>query len=291
MDDDETTVVTSTVIAFAREHSIWLIGLVPVLIVGLDVLILSRGNSQILGYILRGMTVSTVIFGIFLPMVPVLFIIFLIPWLALVRFSSDYGIGWSSYTKLMVDMITFVVAFIVFAACPIQWIIVVLLIDLALGVTALISGKLRSRRRLHYGIEDDAGAPSEFLWIPLVLGTVLAVLVMDAARWAPYENVALEHGPTYAAQVLSTDSEWTVLLSADRRIVIAHTKDVASRQPCSWGFRAVQLLGESPLDFNRKPNPPCVEKIPTGIFPQPQKQVLTSVTSTPPNTTHPSPRP
>lgn len=274
--------------AFVREHSTWLIGLVPVLIVGLDLLFLARGNPQVLGYVLHGMSISTVVFGIFLPGAPLFLGLLLGYWLSGVRLKPDNRRSWSTYQKTWSDICAFMVALIIVVSSPISNLILVLVFVSIMVGMEIISNR-SSRIKAILDREDNTSSVAVYTFLSVTCA--LLVLMVNVSRWIPFENVSVEHGPIYTGQVLSSDGEWTVLLSAGRRIVILHTKQVASRQPCLTGSQLLHRLNASVIDFNMRPNPPCAERIPAIFNSPPQDPVDLSPTSTPPSTTHVMPPP
>ena len=239
------------------------------------------------------MTVGTVVLGIILPIIPVVLLGALGIWLTM-RFATNYGASWPSSTKLSVDGIALLTTFIVMVTCPIMWILLGILVGLVYGVAVPISNYVRRKNVLLYGVVNrrDDGPEQLTRWsIPLWILFFLLFLIVNAGGWLPVENVALKDGPIYTSQVLSTDHDWTVLLFA-RRIVILRSEDVKSRQPCSWGSHIMQLLYESPIDFNRKPNPRCAGPVTERLNPSsPPGPVIPTTTSVPATTTHHRPLP
>lgn len=256
-DDDDARMVR-----FIRDQPTWLIGLIPLLVVGLDVLIISHGNIQILGYIVRGMTVTTVVFGIFLPLVPAMLGLAALTYL-MVRWDPEIK-SEPRTTRVFSDLTAAIAAVIVFLTCAVQYVVILALLAIYfIGSAALRFAKRRSKSQNSFDSENSmSNSVKNSSWAALAIFYIISFTLLNSANWIPRENVGINHGNSYTAQVLSTDGEWTNLLTAAGRIVIVHTKDIVSRQPCSSGSHIAHVLNQSPVNLGSKLNPPCIEKVP-----------------------------
>lgn len=227
---------------FVREHLVWFLGLLPLLIACLRVLVASGGNTETLKALVQSLNVTALVLATLLP-----FASTVIVWALFVSALSKKRRSAANIKKGSGNIIGKWFAFIaaalmVWFTMPINYVVANISAVVVIVLFAIVSGLASRISKILVGLTG----------IGVLVLLVLAPFVV-AGIWLPSEHIKIKAETRdgsvirpeslQAGFVLSSDEVWTKYMDWDKRVHIVRSDDVLERQiddiERSWWHRSL----------------------------------------------------
>ena len=213
---------------FLRDHLVWVLGLVPLVLAALNILWISHGDSEVFAYLLQNLNLVALVLGTILPLISPAIVIISLVWLSHLTAMSEEErakspVGWKILSAIMIP---FGMLFM-----QLHFVILTAIVIILLFLYYLFQRGWNKRSQIRYGVDVHTNPllPPYFLVLALLLPMVSQAF--QGSGWIPYEVLHLKDRPV-SGQVLSADKEWTTFLDSSQHVQIVPTENVKSREPC-----------------------------------------------------------
>jgi len=217
---------------FARNHALWLLGLVPFAIAALKIFTISAGDLEVFGYLVQHLDLIGLVLSITLPLIPVLVFWVWVMWWDRRRLTpkanrSDLG-GWKYplTTVIGFSIIYMQTGYVVTSIVVLSYIV----------IGRLRLPKRNERELLRYGIDN------KLLWrsppidaVSLLIVIAVQALISVNTHWIPTEIITIKDQPPQLARVAEVNEVFITYLDDRNRIALVRSPDVLSREPCQQG--------------------------------------------------------
>ncbi|WAJ43542.1 hypothetical protein OK015_20380 [Mycobacterium sp. Aquia_216] len=236
---------------FARDHIIWILGLLPLVLAGIKLFAVSEGDPEVFRFLLRDLNVVQLVIATVVPFAPLVIFWTYVVWLDWIRRTPaavrnqvmpewlDQPI-WNAAMLIVLIMPTFQI-----------------LISIAI-LMFLFFRRRRARKKaeLRWGANHGQTlAPIYWSARGFLFGLVLQGLIGSSGSWFPAEAVKVRGSDVQAAYVISYDRDWTTVLDSHKKIKLYKTESVESRSACigdwTWLGRPITKV------FSSAPEPIC----------------------------------
>jgi hypothetical protein len=214
------------------EHRIWFWTLVPVGLVALRILIVSRGDSDTLRTLVQNLNVPAIFLATILPFVSlgvVLLFAFVLAgvwqqWLNRVRLAqAGKPLEWLKTLILGIVIILPFAAVLGWYAMPMKYLVAAGIMVAILALVFVISWRTKNFTRAFNTLSS--------LYMLFLLVAAVVVLLSQVGVWLPRERLTINGSPTGVVYVLSADDRWTKYLDEKHGIHIVPTDNVTHREP------------------------------------------------------------
>lgn len=237
---------------WSKGNLIWLLGLVPFLLVVANVLLLSNGDLATLRVLVRNADPVNVALSVLTPLVPLVLLMvachIIEEWVVVRRMPAEVGLG---------AIITGVAALMLMPFSRGSTLIVFAISFIALGIFV-------RRERRKFAAENRRSK----VFQPSITVIVAIIALLLGGPWMPRERIELQDKPPLAGYFLSTQDDWSTLLTEDGEVVIVPSDQVVTRVVCgtpNQGRTALAILRGS----SNKPGFDC-----SSTEPQPVSEPL-----------------
>ena len=213
---------------FIRRDLTWTLGLLPFVIAGLRVMVMSDGDGEVLDALLHNLNVTGLVLSTVLPCITMLSVWYLAGWFQFLRPKDMKSAQWtiSQGLWLMVAAVAFIVAQ-----------------ENSLS-TLLISGVFIAFQVI---LHRRASGRSVLAALPFFVASLLMVAMIHQSWWLPAEIIHVKGRDAEVGYVLATDPQWTTyLIGVNKVLRIDRTNLIESREPCttvtSWFERPIATL-------------------------------------------------
>lgn len=215
---------------FVRSNLPWLFGLIPVLVAALSIVVTTRGDPQIAGYVLQHVSILPLIISTTLPLIPPVIV-----WLLIGAYLQRLSM---TTEEREASLAIFQPAFMFAVAIPFIFAMQISWLALTSGtLLLLLIGRVAGRRK------EKPTTVSPSIIAASVLGAVVCAFLMKSDLWLPTEIITVNKQPPVTAQVIAYDGDWTTyLVPRTGEVQIVRTSEVSSRQPC---YMSISLLDKS----------------------------------------------
>jgi hypothetical protein len=204
----------------------------PFVVAAIDVLVVSRGDPEVLSYLLQNLGLLPLILSIVVPLIPLAILLALLAWFTERRLipkgereKLHYGLPW-----LMA-----IVASTVVSTITISYLFFVLTIAVNIEIRKYFTHQKSIKERLRYGA--DFPIPTTFhpgmsFFAFILLFYVFQTFSSLSANWLPNETVKTKGESAVSGQIFSSNTDWTIFRDVKNKMHIVRTADVESRQAC-----------------------------------------------------------
>jgi hypothetical protein len=244
--------VLETFKRFGRDNVVWILGFIPIVLAGIRLLTVSRGDSEVFLYLLQDLSVVQLILATVIPLVPLAAFWAWIAW-----------IDWQGRTprarqvEILPDWVDIPI-FIALAGIMLLMPVIQMIANVAILLIFWVIRRYRAKKYAPRLGSDRRQWEDPISWD--FRGYVLSVVVtsMTAATviWIPPESIKVKGADNpQTGIVLSYDSQWTTFLDRNKKINILNSSEIESRAACtadsSWVLKPIGRV------FADSPNPPC----------------------------------
>ncbi|MFC9980590.1 hypothetical protein [Gordonia sp. NPDC127522] len=232
-----------------QSHWPWVVGLLPFAFASIRLLIVSRGDSQIINELLQNLDVVGLLLSSVLPFVSPVFLWTMIFWSAarhlLKKQARKEGKTADFRIPSLYLLPLWVLALVVLYVATPSWLVLVNVALIAgLGVLLPSAKKSSKATNQNKGLVIGAASGALILGLAIVVAVVSLLLapVLFSSMWLPKERISLQTpgSSPVVGYVLSSDIQWTRLLTEGNTVLILRTKDIGERAVISsnqTGFR------------------------------------------------------
>lgn len=207
------------------EGSIWLWGLAPILFAALRVLMVSRGDSEVLRALVQNLNVTALVLSTLLPLAPIaafwIMLIGLVVRKMATRGQASKGVN-PVFTIFLV--LTFAVACF---AMPLRHLVYSTVFFVVIAFFAICAAVLHRMSMESAAKYVQKGAAAWVFGIPLA---ALVSLLVQSTMWLPKEQIVVADKHMSPVYILSSDERWTSYMGENHKVHLTPTRDITSRE-------------------------------------------------------------
>ena len=207
--------------------SLWVLGLIPIILACLHLMIVARGNAETLRSLVQNLNITALVLATTLPLGSTI-----LTWWFFFSFLVKVGRpkplrkpGW----VLSITVLAIFVAFVDFFAMPLPYGAINLAIFamlrvcvIAVAVTPALSRKFADRAR-------KVGTGMARIWALVFLIGPLVIWLGFLGVWLPQKRLTVGATDIEPVYVLSYDDHWMKYMDGAHKVHVVPTKDVTSR--------------------------------------------------------------